>query len=105
MPGEEIVTKAKVQRESGMDLPVVLNIGAELEVAKVPDVRRRHRGLIGENAGIHICELKIWRIGGKEQRVEEVVGRPLGVPLGIFNITAHVGASLEGVFAFVPEDE
>src|SRR5690242_5604853 len=104
MASEQVVTKAEVQGQSTINLPIILNIGAELEIAEVPDVSLQMSSLAGYESGIHTGILLVWRIRRKVESVEKVIRRTRNVELAIFKVALEVCPDLDVMRALVDRD-
>ena len=90
MAGKEIVTHADIQRQSPVDLPIVLKISAYLPVSPVPDTSLQVGRRVCGKSWIDSGKFGVGRISREEQRVEEVVGRPSHIKVAILYVPPDV---------------
>ena len=102
--GEEIVAQAKIQRQLPADLPIVLNVCADLPVSPVPDAGFQMGRCVSCKSWIDSGKFEVGCISREEQRVEEVVRRSPHIKVAILYVPPHVHACLQVVLAMVDRD-
>src|SRR6185437_7897399 len=59
VPRVQVVTQAQIQGQLAAHLPVILEVSAELNVAPVPDIGIQSGRVIGQNARVYACRLRV----------------------------------------------
>src|SRR5438128_12466954 len=112
MTGEKVIAEAETQCQLLSGLPIILKIGAELQVTPVPKIafELRRRGLIkagarrAANPRIYTTILFRWGIGGKIQGVEELIRWAIYAEFAVLNVPPEIRPDLQVVVAVADRD-
>ncbi len=105
MAGENVVAQAEIQGHPFGDLPVVLEIRAELQVPPMTDVGLQMGRTVGGKPGIYTCNFLGRGIGCEITQVKHFVGRTRNVEFAVFDVALDVHAHFDVVLPVANGDD